>query len=63
MAVGASTGIPGAASRGRAAIVNFTFPWSLFEVQVMGIFARANLLCAKADEWRDGGIRTPASRC
>lgn len=39
----------------RAAIFNFTFLWSLFEAQVMGNFARADLICAKVDEWRDGG--------
>jgi hypothetical protein len=39
----------------RAAIFNFTFLWSLFEAQVMNNFARADLICAKADEWRDAG--------
>lgn len=39
----------------RAAIFNFTFLWSLFEAKVMGNFARADLICAKADEWRDAG--------
>ena len=39
----------------RAAIFNFTFLWSLFEAQVMGNFARADLICAKVDEWRDAG--------
>ncbi|RDL47745.1 hypothetical protein BLJAPNOD_05467 [Ensifer sp. M14] len=39
----------------RAAIFNFTFLWSLFEAQVMGNFARADLICAKADEWQDAG--------
>lgn len=37
----------------RDAIFNFTFLWSLFEAQVMGNFARADLICAKVDEWRD----------
>jgi hypothetical protein len=39
----------------RAAIFNFTFLWSLFEAQVMGNFARADLICTKVDEWRDAG--------
>jgi hypothetical protein len=39
----------------RAAIFNFTFLWSLFEAQVMGNFARPDLFCVKADEWRDAG--------
>lgn len=39
----------------RAAIFNFTFLWSLFEAQVMGNFARADLICAKVDKWRDSG--------
>lgn len=39
----------------RAAIFYFTFLWSLFEAQVMGNFARADLICAKVDEWRDAG--------
>lgn len=39
----------------RAAIFHFTFLWSLFEAQVMGNYARAHLICAKADEWRDAG--------
>jgi hypothetical protein len=39
----------------RTAIFNFTFLWSLFEGQVMGKFARADLICAKVDEWRDAG--------
>ncbi|MBB4283932.1 hypothetical protein GGE43_004721 [Agrobacterium tumefaciens] len=39
----------------RGAIFNFTFLWSLFEAQVMGNFARADLICAKVDEWRDSG--------
>jgi hypothetical protein len=39
----------------RAAIFHFTFLWSLFEAQVMGSFARADLICAKVDEWRDAG--------
>lgn len=39
----------------RAAIFNFTFLWSLFEAQVMGNFARADLICAKADEWQAAG--------
>ena len=40
----------------RAAIFNFTFLWSLFEAQAMGNFARADLICAKADEWRGAGL-------
>jgi len=40
----------------RAAIFNFTFLWSLFEAQVMGNFARADRICAKADEWRDADM-------
>ena len=39
----------------RDAIFNFTFLWSLFEAQIMGGFARANLICAKIDEWHDAG--------
>ncbi|MFG1433013.1 hypothetical protein V5F44_10095 [Xanthobacter sp. V2C-8] len=39
----------------RAAIFNFTFLWSLFEAQIMGNFARADLICAKVDGWRDAG--------
>lgn len=39
----------------RAAIFNFTFLWSLFEAQVMGNFARADLIYAKVDGWRDAG--------
>lgn len=39
----------------RAAIFNFTFLWSLFEAQVMNSFARADLICAKANQWRDDG--------
>lgn len=39
----------------RDAIFNFTFLWSLLEARVMGNFARADLICAKADEWRDAG--------
>ncbi len=39
----------------RAAIFNFTFLWSLFEAQIMGNFARADLICAKVDEWRAAG--------
>jgi hypothetical protein len=39
----------------RAAIFNFTFLWSLFEAQVMDNFARADLICAKADQWRAAG--------
>lgn len=39
----------------RAAIFNFTFLWSLFEAQIMGRFARANLIRAKVDEWRAAG--------
>ncbi|MBA8903180.1 hypothetical protein [Phyllobacterium sp. P30BS-XVII] len=39
----------------RAAIFNFTFLWSLFEAQIMGAFARADLICAKVDEWREAG--------
>jgi hypothetical protein len=39
----------------REAIFNFTFLWSLFEAQVMENFARADLICAKVDEWRDAG--------
>jgi len=39
----------------RAAIFNFTFLWSLFEAKVMGKFARADLICAKVDAWRDAG--------
>jgi hypothetical protein len=39
----------------RGAIFNFTFLWSLFEAQVMGNFARADLICTKVDEWRDAG--------
>lgn len=39
----------------RAEIFNFTFIWSLFEAQVMGNFARADLICTKVDEWRDSG--------
>jgi hypothetical protein len=39
----------------RAAIFNFTFLWSLFEAQVMGNFARADLICTKVDGWRDAG--------
>jgi len=38
-----------------AAIVNFTFLWSLFEAQVLNNFARADLICMKADQWRDAG--------
>jgi len=37
----------------RDAIVNFTFLWSLFEAQVMENFARADLISAKVDAWRD----------
>ncbi|MFB6419031.1 hypothetical protein [Bradyrhizobium tunisiense] len=36
----------------RAAILTFTFLWSLFEAQIMGSFARADRICAKLDEWR-----------
>lgn len=39
----------------RTAIFNFTFLWSLFEAQVMGNFARSDLIRAKVDEWRDAG--------
>ncbi len=39
----------------RAAIFTFTFLWSLFESQVMGNFARVDLICTKVDEWRDAG--------
>lgn len=39
----------------RAAIFTFTFLWSLFESQVMGNFARADLICTKADEWYKAG--------
>lgn len=39
----------------RAAIFYFTFLWSLFEAQVMNNFARADVICAKADQWRDAG--------
>lgn len=39
----------------RAAIFHFTFLWTLFEAQVMGNFARADLICTKVDEWRDAG--------
>jgi hypothetical protein len=39
----------------RAAIVDFTFLWSLFEAQVMGNFAGADLIGAKVDEWRAAG--------
>lgn len=39
----------------REAIVIFTFLWSLFEDQVMGRKARADLICAKVDEWRAAG--------
>ncbi|MCZ7938531.1 hypothetical protein D3C80_164420 [compost metagenome] len=39
----------------RAAIVTFTFLWSLFESQIMGNFARADLICTKADEWSKAG--------
>jgi hypothetical protein len=37
----------------RDTIVNFTFLWSLLEAQVMENFARADLICAKVDAWRD----------
>lgn len=43
----------------RDAIFNFTFLWSLFEAQVMGNFARADLICTKVDEWRDAGTLEP----
>jgi len=36
----------------RTAIFNFTFLWSLFEAQIMSNFARADVICAKVDEWR-----------
>ncbi|MGH8243901.1 MAG: hypothetical protein ACRETY_11200 [Steroidobacteraceae bacterium] len=39
----------------RAAIFNFTFLWSLFEAQIMGAFARADVICAKVDDWRAAG--------
>ncbi|MFQ3253296.1 MAG: hypothetical protein ACI9U6_001590 [Loktanella salsilacus] len=39
----------------RAAIFDFTFLWSLFEAKVMGSFARADLICAKTNEWSDAG--------
>jgi len=39
----------------RGAIFNFVFLWSLFEAQVMGNFARADLICTRVDEWRDAG--------
>lgn len=39
----------------RAAIFHFTFLWSLFEAQVMGNFARADLICSKVDAWRNAG--------
>ena len=39
----------------RTAIFNFTFLWSLFEAQVMGNFARADLIRAKGDQWHDAG--------
>ncbi|WP_246827427.1 hypothetical protein [Rhizobium croatiense] len=39
----------------RAAIFSFTFLWSLFESQVMGNFARADLIYTKADEWHEAG--------
>jgi hypothetical protein len=39
----------------RDAIFIFTFLWSLFEAQVMGNFARANLIRAKVDEWSAAG--------
>lgn len=37
------------------AIFNFTFLWSLFEAQIMGNFARADLICTKVDEWQAAG--------
>ena len=40
----------------RAAILNFTFLWSLFEAQLMGNFARADQIRAKVDEWRDADM-------
>lgn len=39
----------------RTAIFSFTFLWSLFEAQVMGTAARADLICAKVDMWQDAG--------
>ena len=41
--------------RDRDAIFNFTFLWSLFEARVMGNFARADVICAKVDEWCAAG--------
>ncbi len=40
----------------RAAILDFTFLWSLFEAQLMGNFARADRIRAKVDEWRDADM-------
>lgn len=39
----------------RDEIFNFTFLWSLFEAQIMGNFARADVICTKIDEWREAG--------
>ena len=52
MAIGKTPGFQALPEADRAAIFNFTFLWSLFEAQVMGNFARADLICAKADQWR-----------
>lgn len=40
----------------RSALFNFTFLWSLFEARVMNNFARADLIRAMADKWRDTGM-------
>lgn len=39
----------------RTEIVNFLFLWSLFEARIMDTFARADLILAKVDEWREAG--------
>jgi hypothetical protein len=36
-------------------IFHFVFLWSLFEAQIMGNFARANLICTKVDDWSAAG--------
>jgi hypothetical protein len=38
-----------------AAILSFTFLWSLFEAKVMACNATADTISAKVDQWRDAG--------
>ena len=40
----------------RAAILSFTFLWSLLEAQLMGNLGRADRIRAKVDEWRDADM-------